>query len=78
MYMLEVNEVCPHCGKENTYKDIDVIACGYKAVCKECGKEIFLCSECTCANDFDDKGCDWHQENGCGCCRRGKENNYEK
>lgn len=68
----EVVEVCPHCGYENIYEKLDPEAAGYKAMCKECGAEIMLCSECM----YDPKtgthtsACNWHEENGFGICRR--------
>lgn len=36
----EVVEVCPHCGHENIHENLDPVAAGYKAMCKECCAEM--------------------------------------
>lgn len=72
----ECVEVCPDCGYENVYQNLDPIANGYKAICEGCGKEIMLCDECIHSDDY--KGCDWREvrdENGRiigGICFRGE------
>ena len=64
----EVVEVCPHCGNENVWDDLDPVKNDYKAVCKECGKEIFLCDECMNAEDNPGQRCNWYK----GKCFRGE------
>lgn len=55
----EVTETCPWCEAENTYPGWDVEKDGYIAICKTCGKKIFLCDECQHATDC--QPCDWRE-----------------
>lgn len=66
----EVVECCPHCETENVYPNWDVEKQGYIATC-ECGKKIFLCSECLdWSEDNTDRVCDWTEtEDGAKCFR---------
>lgn len=66
----EITEVCPHCDAENQFM-WDVKRNGYIAKCTTCGKEMFLCDECTHADDNKCRKCDWHKENGKSVCFRG-------
>ena len=71
----EIVEVCPHCGFENIYAEGCWFATPYKAFCKECEKEIFLCDECMHSEDNPTMtclSCDWREENGCEICMRGR------
>lgn len=72
---LECVEVCPHCGNENVYENIDPVAVGYKMVCNSCGAEIMLCDECMHADDNPCGKCNWHEEirdgKKVGVCFRG-------
>ena len=72
---LECVEVCPHCGNENVYENIDPVAVGYKMVCNGCGAEIMLCDECMHADDNPCGKCNWHEEirggKKVGVCFRG-------
>lgn len=47
-YYTKVEEMCPHCDYTNEFR--------YKgkmvAKCKECGKQILLCSICDCDEDY--------------------------
>lgn len=66
----EAVEVCPHCDSENVYPMWDTEVSGFVAVCKVCGKEIFLCDECMHAEDNPKMHCDWCKtECGCKCFR---------
>ena len=65
---MEVIEMCPHCGNESIWVDLDPVKSNYKAVCKGCGKEIFLCDECLHADDNPGQRCDWYK----GKCFRGE------
>ena len=79
--MWECVEACPDCGAENVYDNYDPIVNGYKAICKECGREIFLCDECLHADDNLSQDCDWHgthKDGKCyGKCFRGETVNPE-
>ena len=68
----EIVEVCPHCGNENVYLKGSSFPTNYKAFCKECGKEIFLCDECTHSKDNPTMSCNWQEEDGCSVCMRGR------
>ena len=59
-------ELCPNCETENFYPEWDAEKQGYIAICKGCGKEIFLCDECLNADDNPGQYCDW---NSCKCHR---------
>ena len=69
----EVVEVCPECGSENLFRNLDPVTVNYKVRCHECNAEMMLCSECM----YDQKtgtyktACDWREENGRGVCKRG-------
>lgn len=69
----EAVEVCPHCMSENTYPMWDTEVDGFVAVCKYCGKEIFLCDECqhTILEDGEVHDCDWCKTECGGKCHRG-------
>lgn len=70
----EAVEVCPHCMSENVYPMWDTEVSGFVAVCKHCGKEIFLCDEClhTILEDGEVHDCDWCQTKCGGKCHRGE------
>ena len=71
----EVIEVCPHCEKENVWlrdANYDAASDNYKAVCKNCLKEIFLCDECMHADDNPGIKCDWCKADGYSRCFRGE------
>lgn len=70
-FPLECVETCPHCEGENIYPNYNPIANGYKAICKHCGEEIFLCDECIHAADNKEHRCDWHEMETGGRCFRG-------
>ena len=55
----EVVEVCPHCMRENIFKDWDIDSQGYMAKCQHCGHSIMLCDECMHADDNPKHICDW-------------------
>ena len=69
----EAVEVCPHCDSENVYPMWNTEVSGFVAVCKTCGKEIFLCDECqhTILQDGEVHDCDWCQTECGGKCHRG-------
>ena len=69
----EAVEVCPHCDNENIYPMWDTEISGFVAVCKSCGKEIFLCDECqhTVCEDGEVHNCDWCKTKYGGKCHRG-------
>lgn len=69
----EAVEVCPHCDSENVYPMWDTEVSGFVAVCKYCGKEIFLCDECrhTILEDGEVHDCDWCKTECGGKCHRG-------
>lgn len=69
----EAVEVCPHCDSENVYPMWDTEVYGFVAVCKTCGKEIFLCDECmhTILYDGEIHNCDWCKIECGGKCHRG-------
>ena len=69
----EAVEVCPHCDSENVYPMWDTEVSGFVAVCKTCGKEIFLCDECqhTILQDGEVHDCDWCKTECGGKCHRG-------
>lgn len=69
----EAVEVCPHCDSENVYPMWDTEVSGFVAVCKYCGKEIFLCDECqhTVCEDGEVHECDWRGTKCGGQCHRG-------
>jgi hypothetical protein len=70
----EAVEVCPHCDSENVYPMWDTEVSGFVAVCKTCGKEIFLCDECqhTVCEDGEPHDCDWCRTECGGKCHRGR------
>lgn len=76
-YNYEITEVCPHCDEENNYMQYECN--GYVTTCKNCGRQIMLCSECMVADDNECNKCDWHEEviNGkkYGVCFRGRTEN---
>lgn len=78
----DIVECCPHCGHENVYempKDSEYIKSRFMAVCKSCGKAIFLCDECYHCEDNPNGDCDWYPiADGCGVCKRGIINNKER
>ena len=67
----EAIETCPYCDSENVYPMWDVNVKGFVAVCKHCGKEIFLCDECMHSEDNEDMSCDWCKTKCGGKCFRG-------
>lgn len=69
----EAVEVCPHCDSENVYPMWNTEVSGFVAVCKTCGKEIFLCDECqhTILKDGEVHNCDWCRIECGGKCHRG-------
>lgn len=70
----EAVEICPDCGCENVYPMWDVNEKGFVAVCKYCGREIFLCDECIHAEDgLNDNACscNWRKTECGGKCFRG-------
>ena len=67
----EAVEMCPHCETENVYPMLDVEEKGFVAVCKTCGKEIFLCDECMHSEDNLCMNCDWRKTECGGKCFRG-------
>lgn len=69
----EAVEVCPHCDSENIYPMWNTEESGFVAVCKHCGKEIFLCDECqhTILQDGEVHNCDWCKTEYGGKCHRG-------
>lgn len=75
----DIVECCPHCENENVYEmpnDSKYIKSRFMAVCKHCGKTIFLCDECQHCEDNPNGDCDWTEVDGnCGCCKRGMINN---
>lgn len=75
----DIVECCPHCENENVYEmpnDSKYIKSRFMAVCKCCGKTIFLCDECQHCDDNPNGDCDWTEVDGnCGTCKRGKINN---
>lgn len=69
--LFEVVEVCPHCDHENVWNVPLAETNKPIRTCQNCGKQIFICSEC---DDLNECGCcDWH-ENPDGshecCCGR--------
>ncbi len=68
-------EVCPYCGHENIYPNLDVASAGYVAECEECGNKIFLCDECSHAEDNPGQKCDWSASGCIGKCFRGAADN---
>ena len=80
---IEAVEVCPYCEAENSFPGYDAEVNGYIVACQNCGKEIFLCDDCTYAEDNPEHQCDWHvikTENGIvtSGCFRGVVTNPEK
>lgn len=75
----DIVECCPHCENENVYEmpnDSKYIKSKFMAVCKSCGKIIFLCDKCQHCQDNPNGDCDWTEVNGdCGTCKRGTINN---
>lgn len=71
LFYTEAVEVCPHCMSENIYEMWDTEKDGYIARCKHCGKEIFLCDECSHSEDNEEKKCDWCETECGGKCFRG-------
>lgn len=61
----EVAELCPYCGEENIYHNIDVVGQNYVVTCHNCHQDMLLCGECIDADDNPEQFCDWSQENGC-------------
>ena len=74
----EAVEVCPHCMSENIYPMWDTEKLGFVAVCKSCGKEIFLCDECIHVDIENgvEHDCDWCETKCGGKCRRGETREY--
>ena len=70
-YYHEAVEVCPHCDSENVYPMWNTEESGFVAVCKHCGKEIFLCDECFHTDDNPNMNCDWCKTECGGKCFRG-------
>lgn len=68
-------EVCPYCGHENIYPNLDAASVGYVAECEECGNKIFLCDECSHADDNPGQKCDWSASGCVGKCFRGMADN---
>lgn len=66
---IEAVEVCPYCESENVYRSRDPDS--YIAVCKYCGRLIFLCDECSHAEDNPNMECDWRECEGYNRCKRG-------
>lgn len=75
----DIVECCPYCENENVYEmpnDSKYIKSRFMAVCKCCGKTIFLCNECQHCEDNPNGDCDWTEvARNCGCCKRGMINN---
>lgn len=67
----EAVEICPHCDCENTYPMWNTEVDGFVAVCRHCGKEIFLCDECRHMEDNPYMNCDWCNTECGGKCHRG-------
>lgn len=55
----EYVDVCPYCECENVYEFDEALANGYKIVCWNCGREIFLCDACRESADNPTQLCDW-------------------
>lgn len=74
-YAHEAIEICPECGYENSIENWKPNS-DYISTCKYCGSEMFLCDECTHADDNPEHKCNWHKEviNGeeYSCCIRGR------
>lgn len=70
--MHEAVEVCPHCDTENVLENWDVPEKGYIAICKGCGRQIFLCDECLHADDNRGMRCDWRSSLSSQQCFRGR------
>ena len=68
IYITEAVETCPHCDCDNVFTNYDVVGNGYKAVCWNCGRTIFLCDECFHADDNPEQKCDWHERTRNGIC----------
>lgn len=75
----DIVESCAYCENENVYEmpnDSKYIKSRFMAVCKYCGKTIFLCNECQHREDNPNGDCDWTEVDGnCGYCKRGMINN---
>lgn len=75
----DIVECCPYCENENVYEmpnDSKYIKSRFMAVCKCCGRTIFLCNECQHCEDNPNGDCDWTEvARNCGCCKRGMINN---
>ena len=78
-HIYDIVECCPYCENENVYEmpnDSKYIKSRFMAVCKCCGKTIFLCNECQHCEDNPNGDCDWTEVDGnCGVCKRGMINN---
>ena len=70
----EVVEVCPHCMRENIFKDWDIDIQGYLAKCQYCGETIRMCCSCLNADDNPKHICDWQD----GFCFRDEKKNEKK
>ena len=70
--MYETVEVCPYCDNENVYPEWNTDTSGFIAICKHCGKKIFLCDECMHSEDNPAMRCDCHKEGQLNVCMRGK------
>lgn len=72
----EVVEECPFCEHENVW-DVPLAKTNQPIrVCQNCGKKIFICSECEDLEKF--CACDWHEnpdgsrECSCGRIEKGE------
>lgn len=78
-HIYDIVECCPYCENENVYEmpnDSKYIKSRFMAVCKCCGKTIFLCNECMHCDDNPNGDCDWTEVcDNCGTCKRGMINN---
>lgn len=68
---MEAVEVCPYCIGENVYPNYKAWRNGYIVHCQHCGKQIFLCDECTHADDNEAHKCDWCETANGNKCFRG-------
>jgi hypothetical protein len=56
-----IYEICPHCDGENKFDYINDNDYLHRC-CKECGKVMMLCGECSHSNSIE---CDWSANSGC-------------
>lgn len=66
--LCQIAEECPHCGHESVWDvPMNEITKPIRT-CQNCGRKIFICSECEQLNDYGN--CDWHEnpDGSCECC----------